>query len=112
MSNIVELNEKLYKLMDGLETGKVDSKTAQAMINVSTAIAANTKILLDAAKFAKNPNISNMMIGEENAKRLAYKDGYDERLNFAIEMGYDNIAEAIAGMGKANFEQKLKSRSL
>ena len=112
MSNIVELNEKLYKLMEGLEQGKVDHKTAQTMINVSSAIAENAKLLLAAAKLSKNPNITSLMIGEGNSRKLAFKDGYDERLEYAIELGYANIAEAIAGMGKANFEQKLKSRSL
>lgn len=108
MSNIIELNEKLFKVLEGLESGTTDIKTAQAMVNVSNAISNNAKLMLAAAKISKNPNIGNMMMGEKMVKELKPKDTYDKKLEFAQLNGFKDIAAAITKLGKAEFEQQFR----
>ena len=108
MSNIIELNEKLFKTLEGLEDGTMDIKKAQAIVNVSNAISSNAKLMLQAAKLSKNPRIAHAMLGPENAKELEPKSTYDMKLEFAQREGYHNISEAIAKMGKQEFEQQFK----
>jgi hypothetical protein len=104
----MELNEKLFKTLEGLEDGSVDIKKAQAIVNVSNAISTNAKLMIQAAKLSKNPNIANAMIGTENAKQLEIKSTYDLKLEFAKKEGFNNLSDAIAKLGKPEFEQQFK----
>lgn len=108
MSNIIELNKTLFKVLSGLEAGTTDIKTAQAMVNVSNAISNNAKLMLQAAKISKNPNIGNMMMGEKMVKELKPKDIYQLKLEFAQLNGFKDVASAIAKLGKAEFEQQFR----
>lgn len=108
MSNIIDLNNKLFKLLEGLENKTVDAKTAQSMVNVSNAISNNVKLMLQAAKISKNPNISNLMLGEKMANKIKPKNTYERKLEFAKLNGFKDIAQAIGKLGKDGFEQQFK----
>lgn len=108
MSNIIELNKKLFDTLEGLEKGTVEIKKAQAIVNVSNAICNNVKMALQAAKISKDPNIGRLMIGEDNMKRLETNDVYEKKLEFAARLGYKNISDAFSHMGKAKFEKEFK----
>jgi hypothetical protein len=108
MSNILDLNEKLFQVFDKLEKGELDPKQAQSLVNVSNAISSNAKLMLQAAKISKNPNISNLMLGEEMAKKIEPKDTYTQKLEFSQENGFHDIAAAITKLGKKEFEQQFK----
>ncbi len=108
MSNILDLNDKLFKTLDGLESGAMDAKKAQAVVNVSNAIINNAKLVLEVAKHSKNTNIAALMIGNENAKNLDYKDGYDKKNEFAISLGYKGLADAIGSLGPDEFKKQFQ----
>lgn len=111
MSNIIELNKTLFKTLEGLENETVDIKKAQAIVNVSNAINSNAKLMIQAAKISGNSKISDAMIGSDNMNRLQLKDTYDQKLEFAIELGYKSMGEAISKIGKEKFEKRFKEES-
>lgn len=106
MSNIIELNKKLFETIEGLENGTVEIKKAQAIVNVSNAIANNAKLVISAAKLSKNPNMGSMLLGIEAPEPP--KDTYDKKLEFAKSLGYKNITEAISKKGKLEFDSDFK----
>ena len=108
MSNIIELNNKLFKVLDGLEDGTIDIRKAQAVVNVSNAISNNAKLMLQAAKICKNPNIGNFMMGEETLLKINPKDTYQLKLEFAQLNGFRDVAAAINKLGKSEFEKQFK----
>lgn len=112
MSNIIELNEKLFKTLEGLESGEVSEKKAMAIVNVSNAICNNAKLAIQVAKLTKNGNIGNLLVGSENIPlnepESKKKDLYDRKLEFAKKEGFKNISEAIGSLGKNKFDQQFK----
>ncbi|MDH1602339.1 hypothetical protein [Empedobacter sp. GD03739] len=110
--NILELNQKLYETLESLESGKIDAKKADSIVNVANAITNNTKLLLNVAKTAKSQNIAQLLLGAETANEIEYRDIYEQKTEFALSLGYDNLSSAIGKLGKENFEQKFKNRKI
>ena len=110
--NILELNQKLYETLEGLESGKIDAKKADSIVNVANAITNNTKLLLNVAKTAKSQNMAQLLLGSETAKEIECRDIYEQKTDFAVSLGYDNLASAIGRIGKEEFEQKFKNRKI
>ena len=106
--NILELNEELSAAFKDLKEGKIDTAKAQALVNIGKEITNNSKLILQAAKMAKNRNIVGLVIGEEKAKELEFKDVYQQKTDFAMKLGYRNLAEAVSKMGSHQFESKFK----
>jgi len=105
--NILELNQELSSAFKDLKEGKIDAAKAQALVNIGKEITNNSKLLLQAAKMAKNPNIAGLVIGEGKAKELEYEDAYQKKTDFALKLGYRNLAEAVSKMGSSEFEKKF-----
>lgn len=115
MKNILELNEKLFKMMDQIESGEIDIKTAQTMVNVSQAITGNTKLMLQAAKLAGNPGPAQQMLGINNngndtaaLPSKSKKDIYEMKLEFSQKNGYGSVAAAIQKLGGNEFERLFR----
>lgn len=108
--NIIELNQELSLAFKDLKEGKIDAQKAQALVNIGKEIANNSKILLQAAKMSKSDNIASLVIGEERAKQLEYTDIYQQKTDFALKLGYKNLAEAISKMGQSKFESQFKEQ--
>lgn len=107
--NLIDLNETLYETIKKIESGALDVKKAQAIVNVSSAIAANSKLMIEAAKLAKNPTVSNQLIGERVAlPSHDKKDVYERKLEFALSKGYESLASAFEKMGKYEFESEFR----
>lgn len=107
MSNILELNDKLFQVLEGLENDTMDIKKAQAIVNVSNAINNNAKLMIQAAKLSKNPNIGALMIGDEKITQMKTEDLYKKKLEFSLSIGYNDVASAIGKIGKNEFERKF-----
>lgn len=109
--NIIELNKKLFETLEKIESGEMDIKKAQAMVNVSNAISSNAKLMLSAAKLAKNPAITNQLLGSDNGskRRLEDADMYELKTEFALSKGYNNASEAIGKMGVNAFNEAFKN---
>lgn len=108
MSNIMELNKKLFEALDDLENDKIDIKKAQAMANISAEINKNAKLMFQVAKHSKNENFGNLLLGEEAVEKTKPKDIYQLKLEFAQLNGYKDVAHAIQKLGKVEFEQQFK----
>lgn len=122
MSNILELNNKLYDLLNDLEDGKADVKKAQAMVNVSNAIHNNVKLTLQVAKLTGNAKVGNLLLGMDSeddqttptpaqvSKAVALrKEEFQKKLAKAKELGYSTVEEAHQQMGKHKFNEALKA---
>lgn len=106
--NLNDLNEKLYKTLEGLEDGSIEPKKAQAIVNVNNAINGNCKLILDAAKLSKNPNILGVIMDADKASELEYQSTHQKKTDFALSLGYKNLAEAIGKLGLSEFERRFR----
>lgn len=113
MNNLNELNTVLFDTLRGVKDGTIDDKKAKSITGVSNAIINNAKLQLNAAKFIKGGSINTAYFGEISAKNQLKSspenDLYSDKLEFAISMGYKNLADAISQVGKNTFEQKFKA---
>lgn len=102
------MNKMLFQALEDVKNDKLDIKKAQTMVNISSAISTNAKLMLQVAKLSKNPNIGELMLGEETVKKVAPKTVYDQKLEFAKKEGYSSVGEAIAKLGKREFEMQFR----
>lgn len=109
--SIIELNEKLAKAFDKLESGELDKETANAMVNVASAMTNNAKVLIQAAHVSGNSDFAKLIMSEKTAKSIEYSNAFDAKTDFAIKLGYKNISDAIGKMGKLEFEDKFKKQN-
>lgn len=108
--NILELNQKLYQTLEGLESGKIDTKKADSIVNVANAITNNTKLLLNVAKASKSQNMAALLLGAETANEIEFRDVYEQKTEFALSIGYDNLSDALGKLGKDEFEKRFKNK--
>ena len=109
--NISELNNKLFKALEGIEEGTLEIDKAKAMVNISTAITNNAKLILQAAKMSENVQMANELFSPKQGMiTLTPDDTYMKKNIFAKKLGYNNVSEALASMGKDNFEEKFKEQ--
>lgn len=109
--NISELNNKLFKALEGIEEGTLETDKAKAMVNISTAITNNAKLILQAAKMSENIQMANELFSSKQGMiTLNPNDAYVQKNTFAKKLGYNNVSEALASMGKDNFEEKFKEQ--
>lgn len=109
--NISELNNKLFNALEGIEEGTLEIDKAKAMVNISTAITNNAKLILQAAKMSENVQMANDLFSpKQGMLTLNPDDTYMKKNTFAKKLGYNNVSEALASMGKDNFEEKFKEQ--
>lgn len=109
--NILELNTELANTLRDLKDGKIDTQQANSIVNIANAMTNNAKILLQAAKIAKNESVAALVIGNDKVKELQHEDAYTARTEFALKLGYKNLSEAMGEMGRAHFERRFKERN-
>lgn len=110
-NDLNRLNEVLFETLEGVKDGSVDEKKAQTIVNIGNSIVNNAKIQLSAFKItggktgmslmSKNDDPTLRIINKEDVGRS--KAAYD----FSAELGYKSVAEAIAVLGKYEFNKKL-----
>lgn len=123
-NNLNELNRVLFDTLRQVKSKKVDSKQAQSIVGIGNAIINSAKLQLNAAKHLKGATISTDFFGDitveqqrklpmlKENKKVTFsnpKNLYDRKLEFALSLGYSNIADAYAGQGRADFENKFKA---
>lgn len=109
--NISELNNKLFKALEGIEEGTLETDKAKAMVNISTAITNNAKLILQAARMSENVQMANDLFSpKQGMLTLTPDDTYMKKNTFAKKLGYNNLSEAFANMGKDNFDEKFKEQ--
>ena len=105
MNNLNELNEILFDTLRGVRDGKIDEKKATAVTNVANSIINNCKTQLSAYK------LSNGKAYKENFGALpeAQKEGntYELKNDFALQLGYKNVSQAMEKLGKNEFEKQF-----
>ncbi len=112
MNDLNELNSILFQTLRGVRDGEIDSKKAQSITAVSTNIINNAKVQLHAYK-ATRGKVGSGIFGttmpaiEEGARN---KDQYGQMMEFALQLGYKSVAQAMEKMGKAKFEKAFHAR--
>ena len=113
MNDLNQLNEILFSTLKDVVDGKTDDKKAQAIVGLSNSIINSGKLQLNAYKLAKAQKAPEMFGLEQGppheVAQIAEKDKHSQMLNFAIIIGYGNIASAMKDMGKETFEKRFKT---
>lgn len=104
-NNLNELNDVLFETLRGLKDGTVKEKEATAVTNVANSIINNCKTQLMAYKLSKGRAYSNNFEAIEIKKP---ESEYRQKLEFSLSRGFNNVAEAISEIGKAEFDRKFK----
>ena len=109
-NDLTELNNVLFTTLKKVESGELDDKKAQTIVNIGNAIVNNAKIQLSAFKLTGGKtNISLVGANKNSALRLA--NGRNNRSDFAYDFafhkGYKNVAEAVSVMGSHKFNKEL-----
>lgn len=117
-NNLNELNEVLFDTLRGLKDDKIDAKKVQAVIGLGNAIINSAKLQVNAVKYVNGAVLDTQFFGEisqaepkqlEKPGKPNKKELYDLKLEFAKELGYDNLAAAISEEGKFEFERQFKA---
>lgn len=109
--DILELNNELSQAFKDFKAGKITAEQAKGLVDIGSAITNNTRLILDAAKVAQNPNIASLVVGSERAKELISNDLFEEKTAFAQKLGYPNLGEAFAKMGRWEFERQFNEHN-
>lgn len=114
-NNLNELNAILFDTLRGVEKGSIDEKKANSVIGLSNAIINGAKVQLNALKAAGRKNIAPEFFSIEakasgpKTVDLGEMDKHKQMLMFSLEKGYDNVAAAMASLGKDNFNKEFES---
>lgn len=109
--NLNDLNDILFDTLEAVKSGTMSEKQAQTVVNVSNSIINNAKIQLQAYKMTKGKTAMTLLSPNNDPKMQMPESNMNERsvaaLEYAREKGYKNIAEAIAVMGKEDFNKEV-----
>lgn len=107
-NNLNKLNDVLFETLAGVKDGTIDPKKAQTIVNIGNSIVNNAKIQLSAFKLTGGKTgMSLMTPNTDGTLQLSESQRETKAYDFARENGYKNVAEAIAGMGKYEFNKQL-----
>ena len=125
-NNLNEVNNVLFETLRGLKDGKVDPKTAHAMVSVSNSIQGNIKTQLAAVKMLGNTLMPESLGLERtqnavsqpkqiksaeavNQKQIeAVKPEVNEN-NYALHLGYLSQFDAISHLGEIKFTKMYEA---
>lgn len=105
-NNLTELNNVLFETLRGVKKGKIDDKKAQTVTNIANSIINNTKTQLQAYKLTKGIAFREEF-GKAPKEIQMSNNVYEQKSEFAIFKGYNNVSEAISQMG-AEFNIEFK----
>lgn len=112
MNNLTELNEILFQTLRDVKDDKIDIKKAQSITNVSNSIIQNAKTQLQAYKLTNgNASVDAFIEVSENQSKQLPEKLYEQKLQFSKESGYKSLGEALAQLGKTEFEKQFKAWS-
>lgn len=103
LNNLQLLNDNLFDLFDEVKNGKIDIEKANAMIGISNTIINNAKVQLQGIKQFHELGYEPNATSNSTVKKLV-GDVYDRKFQFAISIGHQNVSDAVAKLGKEQFE--------
>ncbi|HET8886809.1 MAG TPA: hypothetical protein VFM70_10710 [Salinimicrobium sp.] len=111
-NNLQELNDVLFDTLRKVKDGKMDPKQVNAVVAVSNSIISNTKTVMQACKMAKTEIPSGFFGVEKSPMQItegpAGQSKYQE-LDFALAIGYDNVAKAVGDLGNKVFRKRFET---
>lgn len=102
-NNLQTLNDNLFELFNDVKEGKIEIEKANTMVGISNTIINNSKVQLQGIKqfheLGYEPNVTS----NSTVKKLV-GDVYDRKFQFAVSIGHQNVSDAVAKLGKDQFE--------
>lgn len=112
MSNktLADLNDVLFDTLEKLSKDEIKPTKAKQIIDVGNAIVNNAKTQLMAFKMMKGKAMPPTVVGLPPSSHVPAQaqDTYEQKSDFAHQLGYDNVAAAIASLSKERFEKRFK----
>lgn len=110
MSNINDVTNVLFETLQGLKDKSISPEQAKSINHTAGTIIQAGKLQLEAAKMMKGVKKAPELLGlgSGTISDGKKKDLYDQKKEFALELGYDNISVAMATLGSKVFEQRFK----
>jgi len=111
-NDLSELNKVLFETLRGVKDGTVKTKDAQTIVNVGNTIVNNAKVQLSAFKLTKGKtDVSSLGTNQDSLLQIGQDsdgiDRYDMAQKYADAKAYKNVPEAIADMGKYEFNKAV-----
>ncbi|WP_431471932.1 hypothetical protein I5168_12035 [Nonlabens sp. SCSIO 43208] len=116
--DIHNLNQKLHQLFDDVKAGKVETKTANTLVQISNSIVTSSKLQLDAIKTQDKIGTVPAGILEEQPQKPVLADGLVKQIagsassgvlsenEYAKHLGFDDRLHAIRTLKAKPFENK------
>lgn len=116
--NIQNLNQKLHQLFDDVKEGKIETKTAKTLVQISNSIVTSSKLQLDAIKTQDKIGTVPAGILEEQPQKPVLADGLVKQIagrassgvlsenEYAKHLGFDDRLHAIRTLKAKPFENK------
>jgi poly-gamma-glutamate capsule biosynthesis protein CapA/YwtB (metallophosphatase superfamily) len=110
-NNLTELNDILFSTIRDLKEGKIDEKKAQSITNVGNTIINNAKTQLQAYKLTKGKAYRDSFgtLTEATGGSVDQPNKHTQMLEFALQSGYNSVADAFSKIGKADFMKKFET---
>lgn len=109
--NLNDLNDILFDTLEAVKSGKMSEKQAQTVVNVGNSIINNAKIQLQAYKLTKGKTSMTLLTPNKDPKMKMPEKGINNRsqaaFDYVVQNNYKNVAEAIASMGKTEFDRAV-----
>ena len=110
-NNIDTVNEALFDTLKKLQTGDIKIENAKAIVEVSTAIAKNSSLQLQAFKLTKGKTEAPKTLLEGKVYATSKNgDTHSQKTEFAQSLGYKGVVEAIEDLGSYKFNQQFKEK--
>lgn len=111
-NDLPELNGILFDTLRGLKEGSIEESKAKAVVKVTDGIAKVAKLQLEAFKMTGGASLVPTVLG--NKVKINHEIGSPDkhtRMNqFAVSLGYKNVAAAISDLGKDKFTKQFNNQ--
>jgi hypothetical protein len=109
-NNLSNLNDVLFDTLRKLNENKISTDKAKSIVDVSNSIINNAKTQLTAFKMVKGKTAPPTIIGlpSSTGSSVSPGDNYEQMSDFALKLGYENVASAIATLGKDKFKTRFR----
>lgn len=111
--SIEDLNNVLFDTLEKLQKGEIENAQAKSIVDISTAIAKNTSLQLQAFKLTNGQTSAPqaLMLGVTYAT-IGSSDVYAQKTEFAKKKGYKNVTDAVGDLGLIKFNKMFQDEFL
>lgn len=111
--NLDDLNSQLFSLFQEIKEDKIDSEKAKALTGVANSIIDSVRTQIQGIRQLQASGVvPESLVGNSvRSIEASEKSTYDRKNNYAKKLGYKNLSEAIASMGKAQFEESYSENN-